>query len=105
MKNELYWSSYLEWWGQISQIQQRLTSEQVNLVQENPEYEDEIDVFCLHSQAFQPAKRGRRKVILSTNIAETSLTIDDIFYVIDCGKVNESRYDPYDLKFGMDLKI
>lgn len=37
------------------------------------------------SAAFRPAPHGMRKVILATNIAETSLTFPDIVYVVDCG--------------------
>lgn len=36
---------------------------------------------------FEPAERGTRKVIISTNIAEASVTIDGIKYVVDCGFV------------------
>ncbi len=35
------------------------------------------------------------QVILSTNIAETSITIDDVVYVVDAGKVREKTYDAY----------
>ena len=41
----------------------------------------------LHQQAkiFEPTPQGTRKVVLATNIAETSITIDNIVYVIDPG--------------------
>mmetsp|Transcript_12968 Transcript_12968/g.29836 ORF Transcript_12968/g.29836 Transcript_12968/m.29836 type:complete len:1347 (+) Transcript_12968:199-4239(+) len=42
-------------------------------------------------RAFLPAKPGCRKIILSTNIAETSVTIPDVVYVIDSGKMREVR--------------
>ncbi|TFK30455.1 DEAH box polypeptide 36 [Coprinopsis marcescibilis] len=43
---------------------------------------------------FEPPPPGVRRVILATNIAETSVTIPDVVYVVDTGKVKELRYDP-----------
>uniref|UniRef100_A0AAZ3QKM4 RNA helicase n=1 Tax=Oncorhynchus tshawytscha TaxID=74940 RepID=A0AAZ3QKM4_ONCTS len=45
-------------------------------------------------RVFQPAPKGCRKVILSTNIAETSITISGIKYVIDTGMVKAKRFNP-----------
>lgn len=38
---------------------------------------------------FQDPPEGTRMVVVSTNVAETSLTIPGIRYVIDCGRVKE----------------
>jgi ATP-dependent RNA helicase DHX57 len=45
-------------------------------------------------RVFPPAPKGMRKVIASTNVAETSITIEDIVAVIDTGRVKETAYDP-----------
>ncbi|MBJ8385713.1 ATP-dependent helicase HrpB [Citrobacter cronae] len=44
-------------------------------------------------QAILPAPQGQRKVVLATNIAETSLTIEDIRLVVDCAQERVARYD------------
>lgn len=45
-------------------------------------------------RVFPPAPAGKRKVIVSTNVAETSITIEDIVAVIDTGRVKETSFDP-----------
>ncbi|KAL9102070.1 MAG: hypothetical protein Q9163_002750 [Psora crenata] len=57
-------------------------------------------VYMLHSSItatqqtiFEPVPEGCRKIILSTNIAETSVTIPDVQHVIDAGKLREKQYD------------
>ncbi|SFR09777.1 ATP-dependent helicase HrpB [Enterobacter sp. kpr-6] len=41
-----------------------------------------------------PAPEGKRKVVLATNIAETSLTIEGIRLVVDCAQERTARFDP-----------
>lgn len=43
---------------------------------------------------FAPSPPGVRRIILATNIAETSVTIPNVVYVIDTAKIKEQRYDP-----------
>ena len=45
-------------------------------------------------QALQPPRRGFRKVVVATNIAETSVTIEGIVYVIDSCFVKTRHYNP-----------
>jgi pre-mRNA-splicing factor ATP-dependent RNA helicase DHX38/PRP16 len=53
----------------------------------------------LQAKIFESSKEGVRKCIVSTNIAETSLTVDGIKYVIDAGYCKLKVYNP---KIGMD---
>jgi ATP-dependent helicase HrpB len=53
----------------------------------------ELDIEA-QQQVLQPAAQGRRKLILATNIAETSLTIDGVRVVIDSGLARRSLFDP-----------
>ncbi|KAI8622119.1 P-loop containing nucleoside triphosphate hydrolase protein [Chytriomyces sp. MP71] len=60
-----------------------------------------LDLIPLHSQlsprdqskVFRRPAKGVRKVVVSTNVAETSITIDDCVYVIDAGRVKEMRFE------------
>ena len=56
----------------------------------------------MQSRIFEPVPPGKRKVVVATNIAEASLTIDGIFYVIDPGFAKQNVYNP---KQGLDSLV
>jgi ATP-dependent helicase HrpB len=49
---------------------------------------------AVQDRAIQPAPKGRRKVVLATSIAETSLTIEGVRIVVDSGMARVPRYEP-----------
>jgi ATP-dependent helicase HrpB len=65
-------------------------------------HDDAVDIVPLYGaleagvqdRAIAPARPGRRKVVLATSIAETSLTIEGVRVVIDCGLARVPRYEP-----------
>jgi len=89
---------FLPGWGDIDQLQKRLIQ---NFDQSR------FKILPLHSQVskeqqqeiFEPAPPGIRKIVLTTNIAEASITVEGTEFVIDSGRAKEVSYDPY-LKVG-----
>jgi len=63
---------------------------------------ERYDLIMLHSRAppeeqdraLQPASYGKMKVVISTNIAESSITIPDVYVIVDLCMVKEVEYDP-----------
>jgi ATP-dependent helicase HrpB len=80
--------------AEIRRVERRLVDEASRAVN--------VDVLPLYGElapneqdaALAPARGGRRKVVLATNIAETSLTIDGVRVVVDCGLERRSFFDP-----------
>ncbi|MBO9718009.1 MAG: ATP-dependent helicase HrpB [Pseudoxanthomonas sp.] len=62
----------------------------------------DVEVLALHgelpveqqSRVLQPAPDGRRRVVLATNVAESSVTLPGVRVVIDSGLAREPRFDP-----------
>ena len=78
--------------GEIRQLEKRLNEKQLP---------DNLDIFPLYGDmslaqqrtAIAPAQAGRRKLVLATNIAETSLTIEGIRTVVDVGLSRKAVFD------------
>jgi ATP-dependent RNA helicase DHX8/PRP22 len=56
----------------------------------------------MQTRIFEPPPPGTRKVVVATNIAEASLTIDGIYYVVDPGFAKQNVYNP---KLGLDSLV
>ncbi|KAJ0980405.1 hypothetical protein J5N97_008660 [Dioscorea zingiberensis] len=88
---------FLPGWDDINQTREKLHSS--SFFKDSSKYV----IHSLHSmipsseqkKVFKHPPAGVRKIILSTNIAETAVTIDDVVYVIDSGRMKEKSYDPY----------
>ncbi len=50
--------------------------------------------FLLQARIFAPPPEGVRRCIVATNIAETSVTVDGVVYVVDSGVVKQKTYNP-----------
>ncbi|XP_023236112.1 probable ATP-dependent RNA helicase YTHDC2 [Centruroides sculpturatus] len=87
---------FLPGYDEIVSLRDKILSDEKNL----PDSSRYI-VYTLHShiqssdqkRVFKSTPVGVRKIILATNIAETSITINDVVFVIDSGKVKEKSYD------------
>jgi HrpA-like RNA helicase len=86
---------FLPGWDEIKDATRQVEEEA------DPDLRSKIVILPLHSsiphedqqKVFYPAEDGTIKVILSTNIAESSVTIDDVLAVIDGGLVRELSFD------------
>ncbi len=85
---------FLPGWEDISKVNKLLT--------EDSKYKlNRCRIYPLHSlmptanqrEIFLRPPRGLRKIVIATNIAETSITIDDVVFVVDCGKIKMSNFD------------
>ncbi|RLN56115.1 hypothetical protein BBJ28_00002427 [Nothophytophthora sp. Chile5] len=82
---------FLPGWEEISFMERALLN--------SPTTAATYELALLHSRlsaqeqrrAFMVPPRGKRKLILATNIAETSLTIEDVVFVVDCGKSKQTH--------------
>ncbi|XP_072015621.1 LOW QUALITY PROTEIN: ATP-dependent DNA/RNA helicase DHX36-like [Amphiura filiformis] len=81
-------------WDQISKLHDKLSGD--NMFSSHNSL-----IIPLHSmmptvnqrQVFERPPQGVRKIVIATNIAETSITIDDVVYVVDIGRVKERNFD------------
>ncbi|KAI9347745.1 hypothetical protein BDR26DRAFT_1004848 [Obelidium mucronatum] len=90
---------FLPGWQEISLLMQKLKDDTYHVGFGDSR---RVRLYALHSsvsssgqeEVFERPPEGVRKIILSTNIAETSVTINDIVYVVDSARIRINTYDP-----------
>ncbi|KAH7105753.1 P-loop containing nucleoside triphosphate hydrolase protein [Auriculariales sp. MPI-PUGE-AT-0066] len=93
---------FMPGWEEIMAVQRILQDPAKPFSDINFSDSKKYQILILHSsvpvaeqqQVFEPPPEGVRRIILSTNVAETSVTIPDVVYVVDSGRVKELRYEP-----------
>ena len=86
---------FLPGWHEISQLR--------DMLEQDPRFGKDVLVLPLHSmvppaeqkRVFKRPPAGVKKIVLATNIAETAVTIDDVVFVVDSGRLKEKSYDPH----------
>ena len=89
---------FLPGWDDISKVDNALNGKGVH---SRKYYLENALIFPLHSlmptvnqrEIFVKPPSRFRKIILATNIAETSITIEDVVYVVNCGKIKMTKFD------------
>lgn len=93
---------FLPGWDEIKAVQGMLQDRSRYPLLDINFNDHQYEIHVLHSTVpiaeqqavFEPAGPGIRRIVLSTNIAETSVTIPDVVFVVDSAKCKEKRYDP-----------
>ncbi|XP_010522055.1 PREDICTED: DExH-box ATP-dependent RNA helicase DExH6 [Tarenaya hassleriana] len=88
---------FLPGWDDINKMREKLLDKPFFAAR------NKFSIICLHSlipaeeqrKVFERPPPGCRKIVLATNIAESAITIDDVVYVVDSGRMKEKSYDPY----------
>ncbi len=83
------------------------------MVDASPKLKGKVEVLPLYSaleeaesdRAIAPAKAGITKVVLSTNVAEASITVEGVVYVIESGVENQAQWEIQETKKSVELRL